>query len=122
AHLLKSAPENGPRIRLSDHVRGHAAEFFQEACKAGLEGVVSKRAADPYRPGRRSSWVKTKCGARQELVIVGYTDPSGVRRGFGALVLGVHDGEHGLRYAGRVGTGFTAKTSAELLSKLERLS
>ncbi|HSD10462.1 MAG TPA: non-homologous end-joining DNA ligase, partial [Candidatus Binatia bacterium] len=80
ARLLRSAP--APRIRLSDHVRGHAAEFFQEACKAGLEGIVSKRATDPYRPGRGSSWLKTKCRARQELVIAGYTDPAGARKGF----------------------------------------
>ena len=82
----------------------------KQACKLGLEGVVAKRAADPYREERTRSWLKVKCLQRQEFVIVGFTDPGGSRTGFGALLSAMRDepgravalcrqGRHGLRRA-----------------------
>jgi bifunctional non-homologous end joining protein LigD len=62
-----------------------------------------------------------KCSKRQEFIIVGWTPPSGSRKHFGSLLLGVHDAESDLVYAGRVGTGFSAKTLEEIKSKLDRL-
>jgi bifunctional non-homologous end joining protein LigD len=60
---------------------------------------------------RSSDWIKLKCKHRQEFVIVGFTDPKGARSAFGALLLGLHDRDSGeLRYAGKVGTGFTEAT------------
>jgi bifunctional non-homologous end joining protein LigD len=108
-------------VRLSSHVVGNGAEFFQQACKLGLEGIVSKRAGSPYRAGRGRDWLKVKCSQRQELTIVGYTEPAGSRSHFGALLLGAQrDGE--LRYAGRVGTGFSEASLKELAQRLHPLT
>ncbi|MBK5005911.1 DNA ligase D [Pseudomonas sp. S32] len=96
--------------------------LLQSACRLGLEGLIGKRADSPYLGKRSADWVKLKCGRRQEFVVVGYTDPKGSRKGFGALLLALHDGEkHQLRYAGKVGTGFSAATLASLLARLEPL-
>ena len=109
-------------MRYSDHVEGRGDEFFQEACRAGLEGIVAKRAGGPYRAGRGRDWLKVKCLLRQELAIVGYTDPEGARTAFGALHLAVRDpevAEHGgLVYAGKVGTGFDERTLSDLHRRL----
>ena len=96
-------------------------EFFAEACRLGLEGIVSKRADDPYRAARTRSWLKVKCLQRQEFVIVGYTDPAGSRTGFGALLLGVREPERdALRYVGKVGTGFDELALRTLKIELDR--
>lgn len=109
----------GP-IRFGDHVTHGGRAFFAEACRLGLEGIVAKRADSPYRGGRGKDWVKVKCQERQELVVVGFTAPKGSRSDLGALLLGVRDGEH-LRYAGKVGTGFTNASLAELRKRLSPL-
>ncbi len=108
-------------IRYASHVVGGGAAVFREACRLGLEGIVSKRADQPYRPGRNAGWVKTKCVLRQELVIGGFTDPEGpARDGIGALLVGTYErGE--LRFAGKVGTGFTNAQARALRATLERL-
>ena len=108
-------------IRYSDHVVGDGAAFFRAACERGLEGIVSKRRDAPYRAGRGTTWVKTKCMKRQELVIGGWTDPEGSRTGLGSLILGVYDGAK-LVYAGKVGTGFTAATLAAVRKELDTLA
>jgi len=56
------------RIRFSEHIEGNGQAFFAEACRAGLEGIVSKRRDQPYRAGRHGGWLKTKCVQRQEFV------------------------------------------------------
>ena len=115
---LKQLLGNQPgRLLYSDHVVGSGRAFFQLACKRGLEGIVSKRRDRPYVPGRGSSWVKTKCLLRQELVIGGFTDPEGSRSGIGALLTGYYEGGK-LIYAGKVGTGFSMKVLAELRAAL----
>ena len=103
----------GPPLRMGDHVSGDGQGFFEEVCRRRLEGVVAKRTDRPYESGRGKSWVKVKCQARQELVIVGYTQPRGTRNAFGALLVGVRD-DAGLRYAGKVGTGFSEASLREL--------
>ncbi len=119
--LLVPAPAGAERLRYSDHVVGRGSAFFAQVCRLDVEGVVSKRADARYRPGRGRDWVKIKCAARQEFVVVGYTRPRGSRAGFGALLLGYHD-EHGrLAFAGRVGTGFSQKTLGELTRRLGAL-
>lgn len=117
--MLRKIVGEGPVIRFSDHVEGGGAAFFSEACKLGLEGIVSKRADSPYRAARGRDWQKVKCGMRQEFVIGGYTDPQGSRAGFGALLLGVYDGSD-LRYCGKVGTGFNDATLKALAAELRK--
>jgi bifunctional non-homologous end joining protein LigD len=119
ADLLRSAPATGT-IRFSEHVAGDGPRFHAQACRHGLEGIISKRADAPYRGGRGRDWLKVKCLREQEFVVGGYTEPSGSRGGLGALLVGAY-GAGGLRYAGKVGTGFTARTLLDLRSRLERL-
>jgi bifunctional non-homologous end joining protein LigD len=108
-------------LRYCDHIAGNGPEFFQQACRSGLEGIISKRADAPYRSGRGRDWLKTKCTNRQEFVVVGYTEPGGSRTGFGALLLAVNDEDGNLVAAGRVGTGFTNDVLESLHAKLENL-
>ncbi len=115
--LLSRVPEGG-RILYSDHIAGQGSAFAEQACLHGLEGVVSKKAGSRYRPGARGGeWLKTKCRLEQEFVIGGWTDPSGTRIGFGALLLGVYE-DGALRYVGKVGTGFSEKLLRELGERL----
>jgi bifunctional non-homologous end joining protein LigD len=108
------------RIRFSEHIEGNGEAFFAEACRAGLEGIVSKRRDQPYRAGRHGGWAKTKCIQRQEFVIGGFTDPEGMRAGIGALLIGYYEGDR-LVFCGKVGTGFTQKLALELRARLERI-
>ena len=119
--LLRRIVGDGASIRFSDHVQGDGPAFFAEACKLGLEGIVSKRADAPYQAVRGRAWQKVKCALRQEFVIGGYTDPQGSRSGFGALLLGVYDGSE-LRYCGKVGTGFDEALLATLAARLAKLA
>lgn len=109
------------KIRYSDHVVGEGPAFFQQACKLGLEGIISKRAEGTYRSGRSKDWLKIKCTHRQEFVIGGFTRPEGARSHFGALHVGVM-AKGGLVYAGKVGTGFSGKTLASIHAKLTKLT
>ncbi len=114
----------GDRWRTPDYVEGQGAAVLAATEQQGLEGVVAKRLDSPYEPGRRSpSWVKVKNVDRQEVVIGGWLPGEGRRRDrIGALAVGVREDGH-LRYAGRVGTGFTEAELdrlATLLGPLER--
>jgi bifunctional non-homologous end joining protein LigD len=106
-------------IRYSDHIVGRGEQLFESFCATGLEGVISKRVDARYSGSRSGSWVKTKCIRRQEFVILGWT-PSDKQRGFRALLLGVHD-KGKLRFAGKVGTGFTAEEIARLMALMAPL-
>jgi bifunctional non-homologous end joining protein LigD len=108
------------RIRFSEHIEGNGEAFFAQACRAGLEGIVSKRRDQSYRAGRHGGWVKTKCVQRQEFVIGGFTDPEGMRAGIGALLIGYYEADR-LVFCGKVGTGFTHKLALELRARLERI-
>jgi bifunctional non-homologous end joining protein LigD len=123
AELLRlvGRPSTRSRIRYSDHVIGNGGRMFEEACRLGLEGIVSKRRDAPYTPGRGDTWVKTKCVLRQELVIAGFTDPEGSRQGIGALLVGVYEPDGRLVFAGKVGTGFSTSAAIDLRRRLERI-
>jgi bifunctional non-homologous end joining protein LigD len=110
----------GARVRYTEHVVGRGDAFFAEACRLGLEGMIAKRADRPYRAGRSPDWLKVKCTGRQELVVGGFTAPGGSRAHLGALLVGVRDGER-LVYAGKVGTGFTERSLADLERRLRPL-
>lgn len=110
-----------PRLLFSEHVLGAGEKLFEAMCREGHEGVISKRADAPYRGKRTKSWLKTKCTRRQEFVILGWLPSTAKGRGLRSLLLGVHeDGD--LRYAGKVGTGFNASNSEDLMDKLARLA
>ncbi len=110
-----------PRIAYSDHVTGSGEQLFAAMCAEGYEGIVSKQADAPYRGTRSKAWVKVKCTHRQEFVIVGWSPSEARGRPFKSLLLGVQ-GEDGLTYAGRVGTGFDAATLAEVEAALAPLA
>src|SRR6476619_1371371 len=106
-------------LRYSDHIEGNGAQFFKEACKLGLEGIVSKQAESAYESTRSRSWLKIKCIKRQEFVIAGYTlSDKGIP--FSSLVLGVYD-KGKLIYAGRAGTGFSNQMRVDLKKMLDKL-
>lgn len=114
--LRRAVAFRGP-IRLTPHRRGDGAALLREACGRGWEGLIAKRADAPYAHHRSRDWLKLKCSAEQELVIGGFTAPRGSRTELGALLLG-HYQDGRLRYAGKVGTGFTRATLRDLATRL----
>jgi bifunctional non-homologous end joining protein LigD len=107
-------------VQVSQAWRGDSERRFAKACRSGWEGLIAKRADAPYVRGRSRDWLKLKCAWEQELVIGGYTDPAGSRTDFGALLVGYYE-QGRLRYAGKVGTGYTAATLRDLGTRLRRL-
>ena len=119
--LLKKILPSSPRVRFSDHVWKEGILFYNVAKEKGLEGIVAKHSQSAYEAGRRSrQWLKVKTGLSQEAVIAGFTQPGGLRKYFGALVLGVFEGDD-LNYIGHVGGGFAEKDLKEIREKLESL-
>jgi len=116
--VLSGADED--LLRVSEHLTTNGERLFHKACKLHAEGIVSKKAAGLYSPGRGGDWLKMKCLHEQEFVVGGYTLPSNGSRGVGALLLGYYDDER-LIYVGRTGTGFTQKTHKMLYEKLKGL-
>jgi len=108
-----------PFILYADHIVGQGEKLFDAMCEAGQEGIISKRAAAAYRSGRTRSWLKIKCVRRQEFVVVGWTPSESKARALRSLLLAVNEGGR-LRYAGKVGTGFSMATLQELLRQLRR--
>jgi len=120
---LESLELSGPAWRVPAAHPGEGKLLLEATAKQGLEGVVAKRLESRYEPGRRGgNWLKIKNTRRQELVIGGWIPGEGRRtKRIGALLMGYYeDGK--LRYAGRVGTGFTEKTLADLQQRLEPLT
>jgi len=110
------------RLRFSDAFEAAPRDLVASACRLGFEGVIGKRKDGGYRSGRSTDWIKLKCQNRQEFVIGGYTDPQGTRSGLGSLLLGVHDEDGRLRYAGNVGSGFDQRTLLSLKKRLDELA
>ncbi|HMG47196.1 MAG TPA: DNA ligase D [Allosphingosinicella sp.] len=110
-----------PFILYADHILGKGEKLFEAMCAAGQEGIISKKADAPYRSARTRNWLKIKCTRRQELVILGWSESDKKGRGFRALLLGLNEGGK-LRYAGKVGTGFSQAVQHELRAKLDRLA
>lgn len=117
--LLGKNDETGV-LRYSEHFTEPGQTMLAHACRMGLEGIVSKRAASPYHSGRGGSWIKSKCTLRQEFVILGYLPSDKTGRDLRSLVVGYRDGGE-LKSAGHVGTGFNATNAAELKQRLDRL-
>jgi DNA ligase D-like protein (predicted ligase) len=117
---LREALEFEDPIRMEDELDGDGVSLFEQACRSGWEGLIAKRVDSPYSGKRSKDWLKVKCGREQELVIGGYTEPRGSRTGFGALLLGVYDGDEFV-YAGKVGTGFGRATIEDLMERMAPL-
>src|SRR5215212_3298006 len=110
-----------PRVRLSEHIETDGIAFFEAARVRGLEGIMAKDRRSQYLPGARTDrWRKVKIRPEQELVVGGWTRGTGKAVDLGALLVGVYD-DGSLRYAGKVGAGFTTDTRAELLAAIGRL-
>jgi bifunctional non-homologous end joining protein LigD len=121
---LESLGLSGGSLLTGDSFREVAgADVLAAASQLGLEGIVAKRRDAPYRPGQRSdAWLKVKHVRTQEVVIGGWTEGKGERSGsLGALLLGIPD-TGGLRYAGKVGTGFGVRARHDLLADLRPLA
>jgi bifunctional non-homologous end joining protein LigD len=117
--VRKSKP--GRALQFSEHITGNGREMLAKSCKLGLEGIVSKLADAPYSAGRGKSWLKSKCQQRQEFIIIGYSDAHSGGRALGALYLGYHkDGS--MKFAGKVGTGFTMESARSLSDRLAPLA
>ena len=118
---LKSILPRHKLIEFSRHRKKSGTEFFEEAERKGLEGIMAKRADSKYLSGARTdNWLKIKTSKRQEVVIAGFTAPKRTRPFFGALALAVRE-NNGWRYIGHVGAGFTHKTLEELHGRLVKL-
>jgi DNA ligase D-like protein (predicted ligase) len=118
--LLRQAVRFADPLRFTTHRNEAGEEEYRKACARGDEGVIAKRADSPYRSGRSGDWLKFKCVRDQELVVGGYTAPKGSRVAFGALLVGYYDGTDFV-YAGKVGTGFDAKTLRDLYDRMTSL-
>ncbi len=118
--LLKELFDYRDPLRYTPHRNEQGERLFREACRRGWEGLIAKDASAEYTGTRSRGWLKFKCVRRQELVVGGFTEPNGERVGFGALLLGFHDGDD-LVFAGKVGTGFDEQTLRDLRGRMERL-
>jgi bifunctional non-homologous end joining protein LigD len=108
-------------VMRSRRVPGDGLRAYRTAQTRGWEGIIAKGDASPYEPGRRSrASLKVKCRRESEFVIGGYTAPAGRRGHLGALLVGLYDRAR-LRYAGKVGTGFSDETLATLARRLALL-
>jgi bifunctional non-homologous end joining protein LigD len=115
--LAKICENVGDQIRYSGEISGDVKSLLAEVKRRGLEGLIGKQRDSVYEPGRRSgTWIKLKCVNEQEFVIGGYTPPAGSRKHFGAILVGYYDGGK-LKFAGKVGSGFTAKSLSTLSKK-----
>jgi bifunctional non-homologous end joining protein LigD len=117
--LLKNQSRNGP-IRYAEHFEERGSVIFKHACDMGLEGIVSKLRDAPYRSGRSENFVKAKCHNEQEFVVAGFTPSAAMPNAVGALTVAFHNNGK-LRYAGRVGTGYTHQTARDLWRRLNAL-
>ena len=117
--LEKLSTDADDPIRYSGAIGSEAEPLLDEVKRRGLEGLIGKQRNSVYEPGRRSgAWIKLKCVQEQEFVIGGYTPPQGARKHFGAILVGYYD-KNKLAFAGKVGTGFTAKSLSTLYKKLQ---
>ena len=119
--VLRHAISFEDPLRYTPHRNRDGEAYYEEACEKGWEGVIAKRAESEYRHSRSADWLKFKCAKGQELVIGGFTEPQGSRAGFGALLVGYYENGK-LRYAGKVGTGYSNEFLASFRKRLDGLA
>ncbi len=118
--LFDTVPDRGP-VRLGPFLAGTGAEALAAMCRAGGEGIVSKRTDAPYRGGRGRAWIKTKCARRAEFLIAGWMPSDKAGRPFASLVLGSRE-SGALIHRGRVGTGFDGAAMEDLMRRMAPLA
>ncbi len=106
-------------LRFTAHRNEKGKKYFEEACKKGWEGLIAKKADSTYVHSRSGNWLKFKCVNEQEFIIGGFTDPQGERIGFGSLLIGYYEDKE-LKYAGKVGTGYSDDLLKELTEKMKK--
>ncbi|HEX8617875.1 MAG TPA: DNA ligase D [Thermoanaerobaculia bacterium] len=116
--LEKLKPPAG--IYIAQTLAMNGAEALQHASSGGWEGIIAKRNSSPYEGRRSKEWLKIKAQNQQELVIVGWNPSTATEREIGSLHLGVFGDDGQLHYAGKVGTGFSAKLRASLREELAK--
>ncbi len=117
--LLGGESRNGV-VRYTEHFDADGPAILNSACEHHLEGIISKLRNAPYRSGRSENFIKVKCHSRQEFVVAGFSPSNAMRNAVGALTVAYHeDGK--LRYAGRVGTGYTHAIARDLWRRLTPL-
>lgn len=119
SELISASPQ-AFALRFNSHLEDARGDILGEACRLGLEGIVSKRKDLPYASGRGEHWVKSKCMLRQEFVVVGFLPASDRKNAVGSLVLGYFDKDR-LMHAGRAGTGYSAAEASSLYQLLSPL-
>ena len=118
--LQKIIPKNEV-IKYSDHILEKGKSFFKVSKEKDLEGIMAKKMDSKYYPGKRTSdWLKIKHHKTQEAIVAGYTQPSGARKYFGALILAIKDGKK-LKYIGHTGSGFNQDSLKEMYETLQPL-
>jgi bifunctional non-homologous end joining protein LigD len=119
--LLKKIILKNAVIKYSDHIEEHGKAFFEAVKQKDMEGIMAKKADSLYYPGvRTNEWLKIKHHKSAEVIITGFTKPTGARKYFGALVLGIRSGDK-LQYAGHTGSGFSESGLKEMYDKLKPL-
>jgi bifunctional non-homologous end joining protein LigD len=122
--LLEQVVEAGPTWEVAPVHEGDGAALLEVAEQQGLEGLVAKRVDSRYEPGKRTrQWIKVKVRRRQELVVGGWLAGKDGRSGrLGSILVGYHEPDGSLHYAGRVGTGFNAAELARMEALLRELA
>jgi bifunctional non-homologous end joining protein LigD len=110
----------GSAIIVSEHFDTAGPVLLKHACEMGLEGIISKKVHAQYHSGRVGDWLKIKCAASQEFIVAGYEPSDTGARTIRSLILGYYEGGQ-MRYAGRVGTGFTVAVERDLMTKVRPL-
>ncbi|WP_172280775.1 DNA ligase D [Chryseobacterium sp. LAM-KRS1] len=119
--LLKEALVETEMIKYCDHIPENGISFFNQMEKMQLEGMIAKKSDSQYVENHRTSdWLKIKFTSTEEVIICGFTEPRGSRKGFGALILGKYKGGK-LIYSGHTGTGFNSESLNQLHQRLEKL-
>src|SRR5829696_7545566 len=119
--LLELVLRPNARVQYASHIDTEGLAFFEAVKAQRLEGIVAKQRRSRYEVGRRSSaWLKIKARPEQELVVGGWTPGEGSAKELGAVVVGVYDGAR-LQFAGKVGSGFDARTRREVRAALEAI-
>lgn len=118
--ILKNSINFQSPLYYTTHRKQEGLDYLNEACEKEWEGLIAKDYNSPYTSSRSRKWLKFKCENRQEFIIGGYTNPQGERIGFGSILIGYYEDDQ-LKYAGKVGTGFTDDQLETLHNKFQEV-